>query len=335
LLFLLSGCRVSPDSNKDHTLPDSEESPGLSGSAVEEPSAIEALRIKGTVIEYLPELTFVFEKPAGPAGEMDADIVYRVTITCEDEPDFIFQTFRLKAAPDLSVGFADIDCNGFRDMEIANNGVGARKELRYYRWDERADLYEESAFLCMSADEYEALSDTKQVIATLRDGVSSYTRNMYQLADGEYVRTRSENVTCETKDGMLRYSVTTSNVFAETPTVLFTDTFSENDFFASNEIRNCYLKYGVDHAKSPEEISELLYDRFGEYAMSMGEAGIFLNTETGYPLAFAFEKMVPEDGISCYSFRMSWLVDNSHWSWLSDVVVTPNGDILGGWIFPG
>ena len=49
---------------------------------------------------------------------------------------------------------------------------------------------------------------------------------------------------------------------------------------------------------------------------------------TGNTFSIAFENMVNVDGADCYSFRVSWLVDGSHLSYLTNYIVSLDGSIM-------
>lgn len=48
--------------------------------------------------------------------------------------------------------------------------------------------------------------------------------------------------------------------------------------------------------------------------------------ETGFKLAYRYVKTIEVNNRSYYVMIMSWLVDNNHWSYIGEVIVSTSGD---------
>lgn len=66
---------------------------------------------------------------------------------------------------------------------------------------------------------------------------------------------------------------------------------------------------------SKEEAEELCYAVLGEE-----------DEETGYPFSFGVSGAVERSGKKYYTIRASWLVNNSHMSYIGDFFVSADGD---------
>lgn len=67
-------------------------------------------------------------------------------------------------------------------------------------------------------------------------------------------------------------------------------------------------------AITQEEAQGMVEDYFGEK-----------DEATGFPFSIGFEGMVTLDGTDYYNFRISWLVDGDHLSYLTNYVVSLDG----------
>ena len=50
--------------------------------------------------------------------------------------------------------------------------------------------------------------------------------------------------------------------------------------------------------------------------------------ETGFPLSYGYESTVTIDGTDYYNYRMSWLVDGDHMSYLTNYLVSADGTVI-------
>lgn len=66
-----------------------------------------------------------------------------------------------------------------------------------------------------------------------------------------------------------------------------------------------------------EEALERVQEHFGEK-----------DEATGNTYSIAYEGMVNVDGADCYNFRISWLVDGDHMSYLTNYIVSLDGNIM-------
>ena len=53
-----------------------------------------------------------------------------------------------------------------------------------------------------------------------------------------------------------------------------------------------------------------------------------VDKETGNLMSYTYEETVELDGISYYNYRVSWLVDESHVSYLANYLVSADGQVL-------
>lgn len=64
------------------------------------------------------------------------------------------------------------------------------------------------------------------------------------------------------------------------------------------------------------------------------------DADTGFPFSYQYVEVSEVDGVSYYNFRMSWLVENDHYSYLGNMFVALDGSVVysgiddgnGGWV---
>lgn len=77
-----------------------------------------------------------------------------------------------------------------------------------------------------------------------------------------------------------------------------------------------------------DEALQILYDKYGTE-----------DVDTGFTYSYGYTETDEIDGVTYYNFRMSWLVDNDHFSYLTNLFVSTDGskvysgayDGNGGW----
>lgn len=82
------------------------------------------------------------------------------------------------------------------------------------------------------------------------------------------------------------------------------------------------IEISVDHVRgiTQQEAEKLCYSVFGEK-----------DEETGFIFSFGTSGAVKTEGKQYYVIRASWLVNNSHWSYIGDFFVSADGkEIYGG-----
>lgn len=53
-----------------------------------------------------------------------------------------------------------------------------------------------------------------------------------------------------------------------------------------------------------------------------------VDTATGNPMSYGYESAVTQEGISYYNYRVSWLVDDNHMSYLTNYLVSLDGSLV-------
>ena len=85
------------------------------------------------------------------------------------------------------------------------------------------------------------------------------------------------------------------------------------------------LLINQNHKITPEEAEKLCYSALGEK-----------DGQTGFPFSFATTETVEKDGEEYYVVRASWLVNNSHFSYIGDFFVKTDGkEIYNGFADDG
>ena len=334
IVFLLTACTpsISPPVEVQN-----DESTASDIDPKETEPTTKPLQIEASVAESLPTFVFSIEKTGETSAlEMGTEYIYQIDVSCPENPDLISQSFSImsfEVLDETMISFVDIDFDGFLDMEVIRFGAGiANRTLEYYRWNPskgtQYGLYEKIPFFSMLASEYSLYPDTQQIIATTRTNAALYEREMYQLT---YIRNIYEPVLyelagIESTDILSGENgdVYTVHVYHQGNEVYMEQMTTDEYYDISTERDNC-LRYGVPQALSLEAAHKLLQDKLGTVATYEEDD---IPNPHEYPLSYMFEKMTAVDGVSCYSFRMSWLVDNNHWSFLDDVLVTPGGTVL-------
>ncbi len=75
---------------------------------------------------------------------------------------------------------------------------------------------------------------------------------------------------------------------------------------------------------TPEDAEKLCYSVLGDK-----------DEETGFPFSFGFTGTFENDGKQYYTIRVSWLVNNSHLSYIGDFFVSVDGkEIYNGFVGP-
>ncbi len=79
-----------------------------------------------------------------------------------------------------------------------------------------------------------------------------------------------------------------------------------------------------NHIITPEEAETLCYSVLGEE-----------DENTGFSFSFGATGTIEKDGKQYYTIRASWLVNNSHMSYIGDFFVSVDGkEIYGGFVYP-
>lgn len=73
---------------------------------------------------------------------------------------------------------------------------------------------------------------------------------------------------------------------------------------------------------TPEDAEKLCYFVLGEK-----------DEETGFPFSFGYTQTIEKDGKKYYVIRASWLVNNSHLSYIGDFFVSEDGKEIYNGIF--
>ena len=287
------------------------------------------LYLEATVSGALPVFTFALKRTGegrSPEDGEETEYTYQVNISCAESPELISQSFSVASCEALTgdmISFVDIDCDGYLDMEIIYCGAGTvNRTFRYYRWNifegDHYGQYEETAFFSMLGD-YIVYPDTKQIVASSRSGASVHVLSLYQLTGaanggwlGRYEWVRGAELTVSGTGSTWRVY--------DLDDEIYNAKIKQDD---SCDTGNSYLRFGVSEAISADEAHSVLVEKLGAETAAGQEDG-----SLEYQTAYVFEEMVLIDGVSCYSFRMSWLVDDVHWSYVDNVFVAPDGTIL-------
>ena len=301
-----------------------------------EAETINRMHFETAVSDSTPVFAFDIEKN-GKQREMETgtEYAYQVDIFCPENPALISQSFSITSCEELTekmISFVDIDCDEHLDIEVVYSGAAiANRTLQYYRWSvfegTEYGQYEETPFFEMVTNGYKIYPETKQIIATAKSNAVLYTREMYQLTGtknggwlGHYELIGKEDADIVTDENENIYTVHISRQNSE----VYVRQMAQEEYYENTTERDNYLRYGVGEAISQEEAHERLHNKCNT-AKKVGENK---SSEAEYPRSFMFEKMAVIDGVSCYSFRMSWLVDDHHWSFVDDMFVMPDGTIL-------
>lgn len=309
--------------DEQDTSPHGSEPPQGIGQDADDAPTQDATRLTQQIADHMPDLTLEITR----AGEEDGELpltVWDVSVTCEDEPDAISQSFQIPEGAGLgecNIVFVDIDFDGYLDIQVTYSS-GSNVLLHFYRWDSAAGThygeFEEQPFFSLLASDYTVYPDTMQVLARIHNSIAMYHRELYQLTDGRYILLRGEYPDAELTADDPVYTVTVSDRDGD----VFTVTQTQDEFFGDLDTRDSYLRFGAENHLTLEQAHALLVSTFGETA----SAGIEEPLE--YEMSYRFENMTVYDGMSCYTFGMSWLVDNDHWSFLDYVSVAPDGKII-------
>jgi hypothetical protein len=99
---------------------------------------------------------------------------------------------------------------------------------------------------------------------------------------------------------------------------LYSKKMTQEEYYDGDRtVRDNYLRFGVANPINVDTAKALLYEKFGTH-----------DEVSGYEFSFEFESMKALKGISCYAFRWSRLVDGIHWSYIDEVIVAPDGEIV-------
>ena len=307
---------------------------------IDEPEITQTLNFafEASVAESLP--LFSFEVYESEHSDREYFIyTYRVDISCPELEDYTPQSIEINSALKWKeenrgsfIDLIDIDFDGFADIQVRTSMGTVNSSYEYYRWNVFVERgygeFEEEPFFNMLAAGYKLYPDTKQIISTSRDWAVNHPREMYQLSNtrnggwlGTYEMIRNEwqdVVRDESNEYILNengdYSIMAHIFFGEEE--IYTYPWGEryDDFM---EISDNYLRFGVANPINIETALKLLREKYGE-----------ADNETGFRYSFMFEEMCLYENLSCYKFRVQWLVDDSHWSTIDFSGVTPDGRIF-------
>jgi len=134
----------------------------------------------------------------------------------------------------------------------------------------------------------------------------------------------SENTTETTTEAPTDES-TTEEVTTEDTTEEDTD---EEETESTKEVTKESTEQLAEGEISVEEARKMLEDKYGTE-----------DVDTGYPYSYGYDSKVTIDGQDYYNFRMTWLVDNDHMSYLTNMFVATDGSAIysgasdgnGGW----
>ena len=282
------------------------------------------LRLVRAISDTFPAFVFdIVKMDKQEMLEIGLQYTYTITISCQENPELISQAFEVTSLIDNinehEISFVDIDFDGYLDIEIKYTKSTGNNYFDYYRWDSIAGKYEETAFFHLLHSGYQLFPDTKQMIST-NDYGTSYTRRLYQLMDGEYVALRYEYAVVLRFPGGYEWLVYIKSENRE----IHSERCTYEEYYDISPERDNVLRYGMEEVISQEEAYELLVNRFG-IATILGEGE---SSVSEFPLSFTLEEMVVVYDIPCYSFRLSWAVENHHWLFADEVFVMPDGTIF-------
>ena len=216
-------------------------------------SDISRQQMECVIANDFPAFTFeVIKTDKQELLEFSLEYTYTVSISCQEQPEIISQTFEVTSLIDgISVdnitnelSFVDMDFDGYLDIGIIFSRGTANVVFQYYRWDSGAGKYEETPFFEMVFIDYQLFPDTKQIIATSHSSTMSYGRVMYQLIDGEYVLLRAENVEIiKTGDGDHDYTWVVHII--EGQNEIYSETLTVEEYYDISAERDNALLHGV------------------------------------------------------------------------------------------
>ncbi|MDR2711516.1 MAG: hypothetical protein LBB91_00185 [Clostridiales bacterium] len=293
---------------------------------------------EASVAEQLP--TFTFEVQESKHSNREYFIyTYKIDIFCLELEDYTSQSIEIYSGLKWEeehrkdyIDLVDIDFDGFADIQVRSAMGTVNSTYDYYRWNvfvERGyGIFEEEPFFGMLATGYKLYPDTKQIISSSRDWAVNHPREMYQLSNTrnggwqgtyEMIRHEWQDMTRDENDEYVldengEYSIIAHIFFGDEE--IYTYPWGEG-FDDYTEISDNYLRFGIANPISIETALNLLRGEYGE-----------ADSETGFRYSFMFEEMYLYENLSCYKFRVQWLVDNSHWSTVDFVGVTPDGRIF-------
>ena len=334
--LLISGCGAqSQNVTEDDTDFEQAATLATAGFTFELPIAddLPMFTFEAYIVEGLPAFTFeVYENEVSDHGVFP--YIYDVHISCPALlDDYIPQSIEISSSVKWKeeyrehyIDLVDIDFDGYSDMQAATSEGTVNVNYVYYRWNvfvgQGYGEFEDDPFFEMLTAGYELYRDTSQIISMSRDSAVNHPREMYQLGNtrnggwlGEYKvirREEQELIQGENGEDMIKIRV----FFADEE--IYTETLpSDGDGYDTSEIIDNYLRFGIDNPIDPETAIQLLYQEYGD-----------ADNKTGYSLMFTFEEMILHENLSCYKYRMQWLVDESHWSTIGFVIFTPDSKVF-------
>ena len=209
-------------------------------------------RFEYTIADNLPAFTFEITK-TDRQEMLEAGLLYtyQITVSCQEKPDLISQTFEFTSLIDgiranslfYEISFVDIDFDGYLDIEIEFGRGNANRMFQYFRWDNIEGQYEETPFFYMLYIWYHLFPDTNQIIAATHASAMSYGRDMYQLIDGKYVLLRYE-YTEIVKSGEDDYEWVV-HIVEDGRGEIFTETLTVDEYYNISPSRDNFLRYGT------------------------------------------------------------------------------------------
>ena len=337
MIVFLCSCKNSIESSPTST-------PSASPATIEAPVADDVLvfSFEEAVISGLP--AFKFEIYESEAGKLEFfPYTYIVRISCpvlsEWGESFTYapQELSIHSADrwhgdnmERIISLVDIDFDGCNDIQVATISGVANVSYSFYRWNYFSGSgygsFEDTPFFSLLSSGYSMYPETKQIVNSSRINARSHLLEMYQLENtrnsgwlGAYNLIRSaviEVITYENDECSFTLQVYFGDeeIYAETAPVT-----AVGEYIISSMSEN-YLRFGVEHptVASPEAAASLAYQKYG-----------YEDIETGYMLSFnIFDEMFIHEGLSCFKMRRQWFVDESHWTTIGFIGVTPYGDVF-------
>jgi len=276
----------------------------------------------------LPDFNFkVFE--CVYTGNKDYSYAYKITISCPELDDYSSQTIEVlssvKWIEERRIQFidlVDIDFDGCADIQVQTYEGNVNRGYEYYRWNYFAGKgygeFEITPFFEIGCYQYELFPDTKQIICYARSSALSHPRTMYQLSETQNGGWLGKYLPIRYDEQLFEDDVITEQAFFMNKKVFSKSVPAKEFDFEKDTVSDNYLRFGMEHPISIEEAQNILYDQKSVASVE----------KTEFPLSYIFEEMCLKDELSCYKFRVQWLVDNNHWSTIGFVGVAPEGKMF-------
>lgn len=211
------------------------------------PQTEDLLQLPLQIAPDLPAMTLDITRMGEKGVDGQTVYEYRFSLLNEDMtggiPTFFMES-EVPLDPEFLVTFADLNFDGYLDLDIAYAYYASNMAHRFYLWAPEEGAYDSAALTNLELSWYTLYPEQQIIYSYVHDSASTGDTALHRWQDGRLVKVR-DMITRYTGD-MMDYTVTMTDYTGDAPHVLLDETIPSDTYLEQFDAREATLWEGIE-----------------------------------------------------------------------------------------